>query len=67
MLKIKEQTFVFPFNVPFLEDHALPLSPLDTDRNLNTTIRYLRIYTATTTTTMIKNLFDRGFNMFQII
>lgn len=50
MLKTRVQTLIFPSHTPFLEDHTLPLSHLDTDRNLHTTIRYLRAYTATKTT-----------------
>lgn len=50
MMKNKEQTLIFPSHTPFSDDHTLPLSHLDTDRNLHLTIRYLRAYTATTTT-----------------
>jgi hypothetical protein len=49
MMKNKEQTLIFPSYAPFSEDHTLPLSHLDTDRNLHLTIRYLRAYTSTTT------------------
>ncbi|XP_045804236.1 spermidine sinapoyl-CoA acyltransferase [Trifolium pratense] len=48
MMKNKEQTLIFPSYTPFSEDHTLPLSHLDTDRNLHLTIRYLRVYTSTT-------------------
>ncbi|CAL5183540.1 unnamed protein product [Lathyrus oleraceus] len=50
MMKNKEQTLIFPSHTHFSDDHTLPLSHLDTDRNLHLTIRYLRAYTATTTT-----------------
>lgn len=46
-----ERTLIYPSHPPFLHDHALPLSHLDTDRNLHLTFRYIRAYTATATTT----------------
>ncbi|XP_061357643.1 spermidine coumaroyl-CoA acyltransferase [Gastrolobium bilobum] len=50
MIKSSESTLIFPSRPPFLHDHALPLSHLDTDRNLHLTFRYLRAYVATATT-----------------
>ncbi|WCJ27154.1 HXXXD-type acyl-transferase family protein [Euphorbia peplus] len=43
-LKINQTTSVTPSPPPFPEDHVLPLSHLDTDRNMNVTFRYLRVY-----------------------
>nr|WRH08270.1 putative coumarin synthase [Angelica dahurica] len=41
---IKETTTVYPSSPPFNHDHVLPLSHLDTDRNLDVTFRYFRAY-----------------------
>lgn len=43
-VKIQETTVVYPSKAPFPNDHVLPLSHLDTDRNLQVTFRYLRVY-----------------------
>ncbi|XP_047940462.1 spermidine sinapoyl-CoA acyltransferase [Salvia hispanica] len=39
-----ETAVIRPIKPPFDHDHTLPLSHLDTDRNLLVTLRYLRIY-----------------------
>ncbi|CAL0309296.1 unnamed protein product [Lupinus luteus] len=44
LLNISEQTLIFPSHPPFLNDHTLSLSHLDTDINLHLTFRYLRVY-----------------------
>ncbi|KAK2370401.1 spermidine coumaroyl-CoA acyltransferase [Trifolium repens] len=44
MIKNTERVVIFPSHPPFLHDHSLPLSHLDTDRNLHVTFRYLRAY-----------------------
>ncbi|CAN4094818.1 unnamed protein product [Withania somnifera] len=41
---IQETTTIYPSQPPFTENHVLPLSHLDNDRNLNLTFRYLRVY-----------------------
>ncbi|XP_074283961.1 tetrahydroanabasine acetyltransferase-like [Silene latifolia] len=41
---IQETITIFPSNSPFNENHVLPLSDLDTDRNLDVTFRYFRVY-----------------------
>ncbi|KAJ6402160.1 hypothetical protein OIU84_014281 [Salix udensis] len=43
-IHIKETIPIQPATPPFSQDHTLPLSRLDTDRNLNVTFRYLRVY-----------------------
>ncbi|KAI4296869.1 hypothetical protein L6164_036789 [Bauhinia variegata] len=43
-VKISEHTLILPSRPPFTHDHVLPLSHLDTDRNLHVTFRYLRAY-----------------------
>ncbi|KDP21060.1 hypothetical protein JCGZ_21531 [Jatropha curcas] len=43
-VNIKETTPIRPSTPPFSQDHVLSLSHLDTDRNMNTTFRYLRVY-----------------------
>ncbi|KAL2487760.1 HXXXD-type acyl-transferase family protein [Forsythia ovata] len=45
-VKIQETVTVQPARPPFDHDHVLPLSHLDTDRNLHVTFRYLRVYAA---------------------
>ncbi|CAI9770503.1 unnamed protein product [Fraxinus pennsylvanica] len=45
-VKIQETVTVQPATPPFDHDHVLPLSHLDTDRNLHVTFRYLRVYAA---------------------
>jgi hypothetical protein len=50
-IHIKETIPIRPSTPPFSQDHTLPLSHLDTDRNLNVTFRYLRVYVNTTTST----------------
>ncbi|KAK3039932.1 hypothetical protein RJ639_027767 [Escallonia herrerae] len=47
---ISETTTVHPSQPPFDHDHLLPLSHLDTDRNLHVNFRYLRAYANTPTT-----------------
>ncbi|KAL4585681.1 hypothetical protein LXL04_010305 [Taraxacum kok-saghyz] len=39
-------TTVYPSHQPFTVDHILPLSHLDTDRNMNVPFRYVRAYAA---------------------
>ncbi|BAT87156.1 hypothetical protein LR48_Vigan09g236600 [Vigna angularis] len=46
-IKTLERIVVIPSHPPFLQDHSLPLSHLDTDPNLHLTFRYLRAYTST--------------------
>ncbi|KAD4982441.1 hypothetical protein R6Q59_002048 [Mikania micrantha] len=46
-VKISEPTTVYPSHPPFTHDHILPLSHLDTDRNMNVPFRYVRAYAAT--------------------
>lgn len=41
-----ETALVFPSRPPFEHDHVLPLSHLDTDRNLHVSFRYVRAYTS---------------------
>ncbi|KAI5675119.1 hypothetical protein M9H77_06069 [Catharanthus roseus] len=43
-IKIQETALIHPSKPPFTDDHILPLSHLDTDRNLNILFRYLRVY-----------------------
>nr|GMD26106.1 spermidine coumaroyl-CoA acyltransferase [Ipomoea batatas] len=43
-VQIQEIVTVHPATPPFSDDHILPLSHLDTDRNLNVIFRYLRVY-----------------------
>ncbi|XP_076941542.1 spermidine coumaroyl-CoA acyltransferase-like [Bidens hawaiensis] len=43
-VKLSPPTTVHP---PFSDDHILPLSHLDTDRNMNVPFRYVRVYAAT--------------------
>lgn len=43
-VNIQETTIVNPVKSPFPDDHVLPLSHLDTDRNLHVLFRYLRVY-----------------------
>ncbi|KAK4725645.1 hypothetical protein R3W88_030562 [Solanum pinnatisectum] len=47
---IGETNTIYPSKPPFTENHVLPLSHLDTDRNLNFTFRYLRVYVNDDTT-----------------
>ncbi|KAJ7968673.1 Transferase [Quillaja saponaria] len=49
-IKVSEPTLILPFWPPFIDDHFLPLSHLDTDPNLHLTFRYLRAYVSTTNT-----------------
>lgn len=48
-INIAETSVFYPSTSPFVEDHVLPLSHLDNDRNLAVTFRYLRVYAATNT------------------
>lgn len=43
-VNIKETASIRPSTPPFSENHVLPLSPLDIDRNMNVIFRYLRVY-----------------------
>ncbi|CAI9106726.1 OLC1v1005945C1 [Oldenlandia corymbosa var. corymbosa] len=43
-VKIQETAVIYPSSAPFTDDHVLQLSHLDTDRNLQVTFRYLRVY-----------------------
>ncbi|GFZ02993.1 HXXXD-type acyl-transferase family protein [Actinidia rufa] len=43
-VKISKTTTVHPSSPPFHQAHVLPLSHLDTDRNLDVSFRYLRVY-----------------------
>ncbi|KAL3519114.1 hypothetical protein ACH5RR_021703 [Cinchona calisaya] len=43
-VNVQETTVIYPSKSPFTDDHVLPLSHLDTDRNLHVTFRYLRVY-----------------------
>ncbi|XP_071705841.1 tetrahydroanabasine acetyltransferase [Rutidosis leptorrhynchoides] len=43
-VKISEATTIYPSQPPFSDDHILPLSHLDTDRNMNVPFRYVRAY-----------------------
>ncbi|KAK7306577.1 hypothetical protein VNO77_44526 [Canavalia gladiata] len=52
-IKISERNLIFPSRPPFLHDHTLSLSHLDTDPNLHLTFRYLRAYVYTTATTSL--------------
>ncbi|CAJ1961854.1 unnamed protein product [Sphenostylis stenocarpa] len=52
-IKTLGRTLIFPSHTPFLHDHSLPLSHLDTDPNLHLTFRYLRAYTSTASTTSL--------------
>lgn len=45
-VKILQPTTVYPSQSPFTDDHTLPLSHLDTDRNMNVPFRYVRAYSA---------------------
>ncbi|KVH97037.1 spermidine coumaroyl-CoA acyltransferase [Cynara cardunculus var. scolymus] len=45
-VKISQPTTVYPSQQPFTDDHILPLSHLDTDRNMNVPFRYVRAYAA---------------------
>ncbi|KAL3351062.1 hypothetical protein AABB24_019587 [Solanum stoloniferum] len=47
---IGETNTIYPSKSPFTENHVLPLSHIDTDRNLNFTFRYLRVYVNDDTT-----------------
>ncbi|XP_027338523.1 spermidine coumaroyl-CoA acyltransferase [Abrus precatorius] len=49
-IRTSERTLIFPSHPPFLHDHPLSLSHLDTDRNLHLTFRYLRAYVSNATT-----------------
>ncbi|KAJ0682274.1 putative taxadien-5-alpha-ol O-acetyltransferase [Helianthus annuus] len=46
-VKTSQPTTVHPSKPPFTDDHILPLSHLDTDRNMNVPFRYVRAYAAT--------------------
>lgn len=46
---ILDTTSVFPSKPPFENDHVLPLSHLDNDRNLQVNFRYVRAYVSTPT------------------
>ncbi|KAF7803354.1 spermidine sinapoyl-CoA acyltransferase [Senna tora] len=48
-VNVSETTLILPSHPPFLHDHGLSLSHLDTDRNLHLTFRYLRAYANTHT------------------
>lgn len=48
LVNIQETTIVNPSKLPFSDDHVLPLSHLDTDRNLHVLFRYLRVYVNST-------------------
>ncbi|CAK7340184.1 unnamed protein product [Dovyalis caffra] len=48
-IHIKETTPIHPSTPPFSQDHTLPPSHLDTNRNLNVTFRYFCVYVNTTT------------------
>lgn len=43
-VNVQETITIYPSKNPFTDDHILPLSHLDTDRNLHVTFRYLRVY-----------------------
>ncbi|KAL5575293.1 hypothetical protein UlMin_016992 [Ulmus minor] len=43
-VQISETTVVAPSTPPFEDDHVLPLSHIDNDRNLRVSFRYLRVY-----------------------
>ncbi|KAK9051663.1 hypothetical protein SSX86_028291 [Deinandra increscens subsp. villosa] len=43
-VEISPPTTVYPSHPPFTADHTLPLSHLDTDRNMNVPFRYVRAY-----------------------
>ncbi|KAI3796806.1 hypothetical protein L1987_39492 [Smallanthus sonchifolius] len=45
-VKISQPITVYPAHPPFTDDHILPLSHLDTDRNMNVPFRYVRAYAA---------------------
>ncbi|XP_023736798.1 3'-N-debenzoyl-2'-deoxytaxol N-benzoyltransferase [Lactuca sativa] len=45
-VKASIATTVYPSHQPFTVDHILPLSHLDTDRNMNVPFRYVRAYAA---------------------
>nr|XP_043623785.1 3'-N-debenzoyl-2'-deoxytaxol N-benzoyltransferase [Erigeron canadensis] len=47
-VKTSQPTTIYPSQAPFTDDHILPLSHLDTDRNMNVPFRYVRAYAATT-------------------
>ncbi|CAI0445053.1 unnamed protein product [Linum tenue] len=53
-VKIIETIPIRPSQHPFSQDHSLPLSRLDTDPNLDVTIRYVRVYVNNTSTTTTK-------------
>ncbi|KAK1424774.1 hypothetical protein QVD17_20112 [Tagetes erecta] len=46
-IKISPPTTIYPSHPPFPTNHILPLSHLDTDRNMNIPFRYIRAYAAT--------------------
>ncbi|GJU88504.1 spermidine sinapoyl-CoA acyltransferase [Tanacetum coccineum] len=46
-VKTSPPTTIHPSQPPFTDDHILPLSHLDTDRNMNVPFRYVRAYAAT--------------------
>ncbi|KAL5715935.1 hypothetical protein ACHQM5_017689 [Ranunculus cassubicifolius] len=43
-ISIKETIFISPSSPPFDQDHILPLSHLDNDRNVQVNFRYVRAY-----------------------
>ncbi|KAF2305210.1 hypothetical protein GH714_003089 [Hevea brasiliensis] len=59
-VNIKETTPIRPSPSPLSQDHVLPLSSLDIDRNMNVTFRYLRVYVnnEAATTNNTKNPFN---------
>ncbi|KAK7332010.1 hypothetical protein VNO80_28756 [Phaseolus coccineus] len=52
-IKKSDCSVIMPSHPPFIEDHSLPLSHLDTDPNLHLTFRYLRAYTSTAAPTTL--------------
>ncbi|KAF6136675.1 hypothetical protein GIB67_016131 [Kingdonia uniflora] len=49
-VKIIKTTLVSPSRAPFDEEHILPLSHIDNDRNVRVNFRYVRAYVRTATT-----------------
>ncbi|XP_050224819.1 spermidine sinapoyl-CoA acyltransferase [Mercurialis annua] len=57
-VSIKETAIIQPSTPPFAQDHTLQLSHLDTDRNMNVTFRYLRVYVNNSSATATNHPFN---------
>ncbi|CAN0911034.1 Spermidine sinapoyl-CoA acyltransferase [Linum grandiflorum] len=58
-VKIIETIPIHPHHIPFSQDHSLPLSTVDTDPNLDHTIRYVRFYANNHPTTTVAGAGNR--------